>query len=645
MGVGSGPPPGLLLGDAHLLKNVPSRPQRAVEDLKNDLARACLVKLEEVLARPGAGYDVEVRPAPACVLHDVEDALGGVDRDHQRFRMLKPRALQQLRAPWIAQVGFEAAAAGHIDRLDVGIEHDGLESVDADQAVHRVSEPADARDDDGAELADLLVGQPVGRIPDPLRQILVSDEQRRGQDHRHGRDEYQGRRAVRGDPAGLLHEIEKYECELAGLRQPQREQPLVAAPEPEQPRKEQQHRRLDQYQQQGHAQDREEFSVQQAEVDVRTDHDEEQAEQQPLERGDVRLHLVPELGVRQHDAREKGSKGGRKADEAHDEGRHHDQEQGGGRRDLQQPGIGDVAEQRTDQEMPAKNDERDRGGHDSGDDQRRQAVQERLRDFDAFAARGSAGAVRVIRDGAFACDAASGQQRDDDQHRNDGDILRKKDGEARPPAIGLGKPLLGKRLQHDGRGRKRQCHPDADGHGEGHAEQRGRPRQQDGRDRDLEAAKPDQPVPHFPERLRLELKTYHEHEHDDPELGESVESAGIEVQQPADLADDDAGDQVAENGSETDSLRERHGHHGGGQENCREEQERRHLSARKTAGARTAHSRPEWMAFRRCRDSWRSAVTRHGDHRAALTDNQAAGFGIAVVHCRRQQGGPPRQPA
>ncbi|MNZ95561.1 hypothetical protein D3C78_1147190 [compost metagenome] len=145
---------------------------------------------------------------------------------------------------------------------------------------------------------------------------------------------------------------------------------------------------------------------------------------------------MPVFGVRQQQAGEECTEGHRHADFVHQpRGAHHHQ-QGGGRGDFRQVGLGDDAKHRA-QQVTATD-------HHHGDAaQYPQAMIEVL---------GRAGAV-----------VDAGQQRDHGDQRDRRDVLEQQDGKRQPP-VGAGQLLaLGQALQAEGGGRQRQPQAEHDG--------------------------------------------------------------------------------------------------------------------------------------------------------------------------------------
>ena len=183
------------------------------------------------------------------------------------------------------------------------------------------------------------------------------------------------------------------------------------------------------------------------------------------------------------------------------------------------------------------------------------------------------------------------------------EVLKEENGEDRLAGRRLEQALFVEALEHDRRRR----------HGQHQARrerrlprpaQRQRGEAEDGRGRyDLQAAEAENGAAQRPELRRLELEPDDEQHDDDAELGE-VHDMGALGSDDAEHGrpDDDAGDEIAEDGAQAEARGDRHREHGGGQvgESAQEEFVEGHRLSRP---ARPAwHSRrPEGFGDRPCR--------------------------------------------
>ena len=235
--------------------------------------------------------------------------------------------------------------------LAVVVDHRGAVARCIEHPVHDPADPPAPGDDDRVVLVDRIgLAVALPRVIGMRDQLVIGDEQQRGDEHGQRDDEQELGGELGGEDRIGDAEGDQHEGELARLREAEAEQPQRLAPQPVEPADDQQHRHLggdgDRSPEQHRIPDRRG----EAEVDPRPHGDEEQAQQQPLERVDIAFELVPVLAGREHYAGDKGAERGRQADQRHqqrDPDHHH---QRGGGEQFAQIGAGDVAEQRADRE-------------------------------------------------------------------------------------------------------------------------------------------------------------------------------------------------------------------------------------------------------------------------------------------------------
>ena len=127
------------------------------------------------------------------------------------------------------------------------------------------------------------------------------------------------------------------------------------------------------------------------------------------------------------------------------------------------------------------------------------------------------------------------------------------------PEVVLQEVLLREGLQHDGGRRERERHADGDRRLPGKAEREPAAREDGRRGRDLESAEPEDRSAHPPQQRRLELEPDDEQHHDDAELGEVHHVRALRPDQTeTPRPDDDAGEEVSEDGPEPEALGEGH---------------------------------------------------------------------------------------
>ncbi|MNJ26293.1 hypothetical protein D3C77_207640 [compost metagenome] len=175
----------------------------------------------------------------------------------------------------------------------------------------------------------------------------------------------------------------------------------------------------------------------QAEVDAGPHRHEEQAEQQSLERLYVRLQLVAILAVGQHHPGEEGAQGGGEPHRLHQHRDGDHQQQGCGDEDLPHVGLSDGTKYRPHQVVAAQYYAGDGGNH-------QQTVLPACQ-------------VRI----AVAGYRRDGEQRQDSQDGDDGDVLEQQHSEGGTAALALHQFALLQALQHDSGGG--ECQNEADG--------------------------------------------------------------------------------------------------------------------------------------------------------------------------------------
>ena len=167
------------------------------------------------------------------------------------------------------------------------------------------------------------------------------------------------------------------------------------------------------------------------------------------------------------------------------------------------------------------------------------------------------GMVRGL--GGLAGQLGQRQQRQQRQHRDHRDVLEEQHREAGLAALAGQQVLLAQRLQHDGGGRHRQHAARRHAHRPRQPHQHGNAR--DGRDGEhhLQSPQPQQLPAQLPQLVRLQLQTHQEQHHHHAELGHVLDALGLLAHQAEDRTDQDAGDQVAQDGAQPQSLGKRHG--------------------------------------------------------------------------------------
>jgi hypothetical protein len=276
-----------------------------------------------------------------------------------------------------------------------------------------------------------------------------------------------------------------------------------------------------------------------AAIDAHAHGDEEQAQQKALERLEVGLELAPVLALGQQHAGEEGAERHRQPHGLHQRRRGHHQQQAGGGEDLGRSALRDPAQRWPQQQTAAEDDGRH---HAHGLGGRHPAAVTR-------------GMRRLHRQ--------QRQQRDDDDAAQ---VLEQRHAQDAAAAGGGHQVALGQRGQRDGRGalRQRQARhqrqPPVQPRGQRHGGH------QRGGAEELHAAPPEDRPPQRPQPLGLQLQAHQEQHQHDTELGEVQDVGRVRHQLQHVGADQDAGGQVADDRAQAQQPRQRHGHHGGAQE-------------------------------------------------------------------------------
>ena len=475
----------------------------------------------------------ELREARAHALHDLHRGLGIVDGDEQQPGASRAGGFEQVEPRRVAVVRFPAEAAHGVDLAGIVVDDRGADPEGAQHANDHLAEAAEAGDDHGIGLAD-GVGRALDRpVEAPHEETLVAhDDERRGQ-HRHGHRRVQDcghRRRKKG-----ACRPEQHEREFAGLRKRHGEEPGVGAlaiTECLRNRKEDDC--LEQHDAERQAEHQVRRAQKQADVHRHAHGDEKQAEQQPLERLDVELELVPVLAIGEHHAGEERAERHRQPDPCHQRGGAENEQQRKPDEHFAQAGLGHVAQHRAHQE-PAGNDEQ----RDHADRLRR---------------------VRPLQHLGLPADQA-----DDEEQRDHGQVLEQQHRERGLAARGRQQVLLGEGGQADGGRGHRESHPGDRADGERQPE-----RDADAGDRrdgrhDLHAAEAEDRAPQRPDALRVELQADEKQQEHDAELGELQHGLRVRDEAQAPGPDRHAGDQVAEHRPQAEPLAQGHGNDACGQ--------------------------------------------------------------------------------
>ncbi|MNI33223.1 hypothetical protein D3C73_871590 [compost metagenome] len=275
-------------------------------------------------------------------------------------------------------------------------------------------------------------------------------------------------------------------------------------------------------------------------VDAHAHGDEEQAQQQTLERLDLRFQLVPEFRIGQQHAGQERPQAGAQAGFLHEPGgAQHHQQRGGGEH-FRAAGARDDAEQAAQHRPPAQDHH----------------CQRAQRDGRIFPAQ------RLVLDPA--------QQRNRGQQRNGDQVLEQQDGKPQPAVVAVDRLVLGQQLQADRGRRQRQRHA----HHQRTLpleviEQQQAAQHQPGQ-RHLRRARTEHRAPHHLQPGRGQLQPDHEQQHDHADLGGAEDAVGVLYEAEAIRPQHHAGRQVAQHRAEAELLEHRHRDHRGQQQDQRQ---------------------------------------------------------------------------
>ena len=350
--------------------------------------------------------------------------------------------------------------------------------------------------------------------------------------------------------------VEHHEGEFAAQPQHAAEHQRAARGQPGQPADAVQQGELD-HQQGGHAGgDQPRLGGHAGQVDAHAHGDEEQAQQQPLERLDLRFQLVAEFRIGQQHAGQERAQARAQPGLLHEPGiaQHHQQRAGG--EHLGHAGARDRAEQVAQHEAPAQ--------HHQGDGADRLG-------------RGLPGQGVVV--------GRSAEQRDRGQQRDRDEVLEQQDREGQPAEVGVQFLALGQQLQaHRGGG---QGQGDAD-------HDRALPfevaqlqphhhRQHRRGDEDLQAAGAEDRLAHQLQARRRQLQADHEQQHHHADLGGVEDAVGVLHEAQPVRPQHHPGHQVGEHGAQAEPLE-----HGHGDDRRQQQHQRQFQTATTAVHARTS---------------------------------------------------------
>ncbi len=361
-----------------------------------------------------------VRVQPTHHAHRAQVGLRVVHGDHEHIDVLAARRTQHLRPGRVAvvQLVAEAAQVGHGVR--VRFQRHERHLLRGQQARDHLAETAHAGDQHLRPIVRRhLVG--LGGLARCglllTEQLEQRDHQQRRDRHRQADDRHQPVVVGVAQQVRALCFIEHHEGELAAQPQYAAQQQRLSRTEFGDTPDHVEQAELDHQQDRHAGSDQPRFGGDAVQIDAHPHRDEEQAQQQPLERLDLRFQLVPELRIGQQHAGQERAQAGAEAGFLHEPGGAQHHQQCGGGEYFRAAGARDDAEHLAQHRSPAQDHHGQRTeGHGS-----------------VFPAKGL-----VLH---------PAQQRDGRQQRNRDQVLEQQDGEPEPAMVAVDRLVLGQQLQ------------------------------------------------------------------------------------------------------------------------------------------------------------------------------------------------------
>ena len=262
----------------------------------------------------------------------------------------------------------------------------------------------------------------------------MCDKRERRQQHRNGHRKHQELRCLGRQDAPGLRRREQHEREFAALRKQSGDALRTLVVFSRHAHDAVQQQRLQRHHSDRDTEHGERMRAEQRQIRAHPDGDEEKAHQQALERLDIRFELVTEFRVGEKHTREERAERHRQADGLHQQrGADHDQQRRGGE-DLAAAETCDELQQRTDRHAAHDDDEHDRRA-----------------------------ALHRQQPAAFHAGLLGGEQRQQRDQRNHGEVLEQQDRERATAARTRQFAALAEPREHDGGRRHRE--PESDDQG------------------------------------------------------------------------------------------------------------------------------------------------------------------------------------
>lgn len=135
----------------------------------------------------GAGDDMDIRTRLAHKGHKLDGGCPIINRGDQNSRLIQPRCVQQVGPRWITKEAAKPEFAHHLHSAQIVVDGHGRKPRRLHQTVHNLPKAPDACDDHGALCVDVIGGLMIG-VGQAFSQLVIDDEQERGDQHRQGDD-------------------------------------------------------------------------------------------------------------------------------------------------------------------------------------------------------------------------------------------------------------------------------------------------------------------------------------------------------------------------------------------------------------------------------------------------------------------------
>ena len=540
---------GLVAGNAQANQHVAGQLQASRQQLADQVLHPGPHQQVGVVAVAGPGIETQVGEALPHAGDDAHRGLGVAHRHHQHPGLVGAGGLEEVDAGGVAEIDLVAVAADEGHLVGVDVEHRVGDLQPLQGTAHDLSEAPEAGEDDLRRFVrqGVEVGTGLPGLEERAHQPGVGQEHHRRGGHRQRHHQHQLVDQGGGQQRRGAGGSEQHEAELAALGEQYAEVEGLAPAGAEGPGRRHHAQGLGQQQGAGEAEDHPGALSQQADLGGHAHGHEEQAQQQAAEGFDVRLDAVAVFRVGQQHTGDEGAQRHGEAGKLHQQGGADHHQQGGAGEYLAAAGAGGEAEQRP-QQQPAADDQAGEGadGHQDLLEHRHEPPRQQV---------------------------LGGQQGDEGQHRDRGQVLEEQQGEGVAAVSALQLVALPQQLQHQRRGAESQAEArhrrdhgrQAERPGAGREQQRGHP--------DLQAAEAEDRLVHQLEARGLELQADHEQQEDDAHLGELQHGLGIGHQAKGRGADGDPCGEVAQHLAEPEALEDRHDQHRRGEKDQGVEQQ------------------------------------------------------------------------